>query len=777
MFGEDLGAGIKITLQDDYSTTADNIRKSHESLADTVTKAGSKAFLFNQLREGLDSFAQGLDRALAPGYEFDAAMHDLSAISGVTGGALDLIGEKALELNAKFGGSASDKAESYKLLLSRIGPDIAAVPEALNSMGDSVTTLSKLMGGDAQGSAVALTTTMNIYASEMKNPIEQSREMIRQMNVMAAAAQVGSAEVPQIAETIKVAGLAAKNAGVNFEELNSMIQIMGKGAIYGSEAGTALRNTLAIMSRGEYMPKQAREGLIAAGVDIAKIGDASIPVKDRLVELSKIQGNAALIGEVFGMENQNAFRVLMQGLPIMDEYTAKMTGTNSAYDQAAIVMDSWKERASRVQAQIQNIGIQFFNATKSFMPFIQMGLQGVLAMASFAPAIASFSTALTGLKAAGMAAMVPFLPWIAVGAGLIALFIALREGINSFTNVMMDGTKKYETGFLGFLQKMGGIVMAVIQVFSSWNGKTWEMSEQMRDALDNMGILPFVLNLATWIVRMKEFASGMMAAFGEMWDLVTSALSAIWEAIGPVITKMGEWFGILGKNTGALNQWREAGKWVAIILGGLLLAAIVSVTFSLLSMAVAWVAATWPILAIIAVIGLVIYAIYHIGDAWDWVKEKAGMALDWVWQKVTGLFTMFVDLHVAFFNFGLSIVDGIKNGIIAAWDGLKSMLLTLIADLPFGNELMNFLGVDGTVTAAPAPAGGLSLADNSFGGGFQNIGTSVANTRGASMAPPPATVMSNNTNSLQSFTIINQMDGEEIGKKVIDQQAMKESRQ
>ena len=87
-------------------------------------------------------------------------------------------------------------------------------------------------------------------------PIRAAEEMARMMNVMAAAANEGSAELPQIKEALQQAGMAAKATGVNFEEANAAIKVLDKVGKKGAEGDVALRNIMMILSKGRFLPKR-----------------------------------------------------------------------------------------------------------------------------------------------------------------------------------------------------------------------------------------------------------------------------------------------------------------------------------------------------------------------------------------------------------------------------------------------------------------------------------------------------------------------------------------
>lgn len=106
--------------------------------------------------------------------------------------------------------------------------------------------------------------------------------MAQMMNVMAAAGQAGSAELPTIKVALEQCGMAAKAAGVSFEETNAAIQVLDKAGKKGAEGGVALRNVMSILATGRFLPKDVQEELTAAGVDINALTDKSKTLTERL---------------------------------------------------------------------------------------------------------------------------------------------------------------------------------------------------------------------------------------------------------------------------------------------------------------------------------------------------------------------------------------------------------------------------------------------------------------------------------------------------------------
>ena len=315
------------------------------------------------VKNAIEGLNQVTETFSSSGIRLDSQMHDLSAVAGVTGETLKQIEGFARDSAKAFGTDAAVAVEGYKLLLSQLSPELGKYPDVLREMGDCIQTTSKLMGGDGVAAAQVLTTAMNQYGVSLDDPIAASQEMARMMNVMAAAGQAGSAELPAISAALQQCGMAAKAAGVSFEETNAAIQVLDKAGKKASEGGVALRNVLGQLSKGRFVEKQAREELEKAGIDVVALGDNSKSLKERLDMLKPMLNDSALLSKFFGVENANAARALIQGTDALQDFTDAVTGTNSATDQAAIIMQSYAERQAAVNQTIEDFKISVFQAT------------------------------------------------------------------------------------------------------------------------------------------------------------------------------------------------------------------------------------------------------------------------------------------------------------------------------------------------------------------------------------------------------------------------------
>lgn len=398
---------FRINVVGEAVQVVDKLQRSLQGASGEVNKLSggfsgfqAKLVAINQATQMARDFASSLRDASGPGMALNSSLTDLSALTGVVGKGLQEIEGYARATAKTFGVDAAQAAESYKLILGQLTPEIAKSPVALDAMGRSAATLAKTMNNDLVAATGVLTTAMNQYQVSTDDPIAASEEMSRMMNVMAAAAREGSSELPFIAQALENSGMAAKAANISFEETNAAIQVLDKAGKKGAEGGVALRNVMATLSEGRFLPKEVQAELTAAGVNMSVLTDNTRSLSERLRALSPIAGDAALITKLFGTANSNAALALMSGTDLMDQYAKAITGTTAAEEQAAVVMTSRAEQMARVQAKVDDLKISFFNLTGSLVPYTAAITDGLVPLAQMIPLVQA-----AGKGAAWMASM------------------------------------------------------------------------------------------------------------------------------------------------------------------------------------------------------------------------------------------------------------------------------------------------------------------------------------------------------------------------------------
>lgn len=547
MFGNAINFQINIT--GDANNVINAVNNSFAKINSTLTKFDNnlqkvtqKLFAFQTFTNILEGISSAFNNLAQPGIDFNHSLLEMSAITGETGEGLKKIEKYARESAKTFGITATQSVDSYKLILSKLSPEIAKVPEALKGMGDNIAMMSKLMGGDAVASAETLTTAMNQYQVSLEDPMQASKEMARMMNIMAAAAQVGSAELPQIQQALENSGMAAKYAGVSFAETNAAIQVLDKAGKKGSEGGVALRNVMSVLGKGRFLPDDVIDELKKAKVNIGTLTDKSLSMTDRLKVLKPIMKDTALLTKLFGLENKDAATALISGVELIDEYNDAIQGTNTAEEQAQLIMESYKEKLKRIQATFDDIKISIFNTTGSAGLWLQVLTSSLVPIAQIMPALAGMGTLFKWIKAIQFANMFNSLKHSIIGARIQLAFM----------------NKDLATGQMQSLGFSRNILRATLAL---WKFGTTGIFNAIK------GIGTFILSLITGGATSASFSAIASASFATFATTASGACKAISVAIYNI--PLVGWIALAVAAIGALfiYLYQKVDKFRAIMNG------------------------------------------------------------------------------------------------------------------------------------------------------------------------------------------------------------------
>lgn len=598
------GVNFNIQVQSNASSVFSTVQTQ---LGDTVIKARAltsgfsdcvnKLLTFNQALDGVKNLKSALEGLTEPGAKLNTNLTDLSAITGVTGTKLKEIEMAARQSAITFGTNAAQNTESYKLILSQLSPEIAQNSAALKLMGDNVNILSKTMGGNTVAATEVLTTAMNQYGISTKDPIQASKVMAEMMNIMAAGAKEGSAELPQIKNALEQSGMMAKTANVHFAELNGAIQVLDKSGKKGAEGGVAIRNILAELSQGAMNSPKTIKMLAESGINVDKLADKSLTFSQRLQLLKPIANDTARMTLLFGKENVAAAIALANQTTELDRYTNVIQGTNTAVEQANTIMGGYEEKQARIKAKIDDYKISLFNATQAYLPYINGTINALEETGKLASGINSLTTFLGFLKTAkkqeAVASVASAVGSVAMGGGMGFVSIMTNSATASVRGLSMA---------IKSIPVIGWIVAAIAAVIAII-GILWEKSRSFREVLfgiweaakavfHNIGLVimrlwnlvikpyfEFIWNIAkavwTGIYNaVKWVIEGIVSYFKFMWDLTVKIWTGIWNTIVSVFTwvwdiiktlgeAIGNFFGgiwdfiknLFGKVGSFLNEW------------------------------------------------------------------------------------------------------------------------------------------------------------------------------------------------------------------------------
>jgi TP901 family phage tail tape measure protein len=276
--------------------------------------------------------------------EFQQSLREASALTGMTGRSLDILGEQAMDLGMKYGKSGSDIIETMKLIGGQ-SPELLKSSDALSKVSESAMQLAIAGGISVQDAGKAITTAINQFGLGVT-------ESERVMNALAAGALEGSMEINDLAVALERTGTWASAAGISFEETVAAIELVGMKITDASRLGTGLNSVFSALET------QTDNNLKPSVVGLEKALD----------NLAAKTMTAAEMKKLFGEQGVAAAQQLIAERDALAGLTQAVTDTNEAERQAAIISDSWA-----------TIGEQLKSTWNSFM--IELGQTAIIEQA------------------------------------------------------------------------------------------------------------------------------------------------------------------------------------------------------------------------------------------------------------------------------------------------------------------------------------------------------------------------------------------------------------
>ena len=262
-------------------------------------------------------------QAVQKSSEFGQSLSQLSAITGVQGTDLENMRSQIQDLGKETNSSVVDVTNG----MAKIGGAMPALLDDVEGLGEmykNSSTLAKA-GLMSQDDAVqSLTTIM----AQFNHTVADSGKDI---DILANASQAGSAEIGDLAGTMKVAGVAANSAGLSLQEASAMAEVLGDNALKGSEAGTQLRNIFS---------KFSAEG----------IKDADTMMQT----LAAHAGDTGWMVKQFGVDSANAAQILAAGGDRYKELLSSLDATGTAAEMARTNFDNLAGDIGAMKVQWEN---------------------------------------------------------------------------------------------------------------------------------------------------------------------------------------------------------------------------------------------------------------------------------------------------------------------------------------------------------------------------------------------------------------------------------------
>lgn len=803
-----LGIGLVFTLKDEVSNAADKMTNKFKQLnyvsSETAAKMESS---LKGIGTGFKLMGAGA-AILAPfamatqvAADFEAQMSNIKAVTGATNDQMLTYGDTIKKAGANTAFSAMESAQGFEALIKA---GVATEKIVGTGLTDALNfaTAAGLQVGDAADLAA---NALNGFKNDMLSLAQAG-------DIMVGAANVSATTVGELKFGLAAAGSVASQMGISFKDVNSTLALFAQNSIKGSDAGTSFKTFLTSLVPNSKNAQEEMEklGLIINGKNM--FFDAKGSLKG-MGEISQILQDATkglntekrikFFKDVFGSDAIRAASVLsqsgMKGIADiqtqMEKITAKaiadeklnnfngaMTILKSNLETVAITVGTLFLPMLTKMANFATVLIQKFGqfSDTGFGQFIIKLIASIgVGLVAFGGLVSAFHAVkfammavqpvLVMLKAAFASTLVPLLPYIAVGALVAGAIYGMVKAYQSFSDVLAGNTAP-ATGFLGFMQKIGGAIHAVIEIWKSATNEGFTLSGKLYEALQSVGLGEFALNIGTWIVRIKSFFGGMSERFENLKNVfgsVGEAFGRVGQAFNPIfdlLAKAGFSFGKLGGDVSLFST-----------LGGY--------AFDYITLSIRYVATTLELLAngfVYIIDNVAIFANFFINT----------------FSSIRNYIDMFkndmISLPELFTLIGTTIVTNLHTAFQSQWQSFKNLVVNSIKALPGGEAIAGFFGIGGSSgeeqakQAAVAQTGlagqaksdttvSPTQANSSFTQKMDTINNAsvVKAQQGRQTAQAMETLASSgvNNSTTQVAPIINvnvvaEMDGENIVKKV-----------
>lgn len=296
-----------------------NIRRAKGEIGNFEKSITSMAGKIGPALSGFAAFA-GISVAIGDvvrtSMEFEKSLSSLKSLTGVTTQELSFFKDEAIRLGSTTTQTASQVVDAFKLMGSQI-PSLLQNKEALVQVTESAIVLAEAAEIDVPEAAKALAGSLNQMGASSSHAAEY-------INILAAASQQGSADIPYLNKAIENAGGAASSVGVQFNELVAAIEAIAPKITDAGSAGTNLRNIfLTLESSADKNLRPSVVGLSQA-----------------VENLAAKHMNATEMTKMFGKESVTAALALVSEKDKFVELTGAITDTNTAFEQQRINNDN-----------------------------------------------------------------------------------------------------------------------------------------------------------------------------------------------------------------------------------------------------------------------------------------------------------------------------------------------------------------------------------------------------------------------------------------------------
>ena len=794
-----IGVGMVVSLYDNVSKNADNVMGKFRDLEGITDAAATKMVgAMDRIHLGFGLLAVGGAMMASIAFPIKSAIEFESAFTGVrktvnateqefkqiesnfrnisknapiTAVALSKIGEMAGQLGVKgvdnitkFTDTISKLSVTTNLTaeagstqfarianimqepianVERMGSTVVSLGNNFATTESEITAFTNRIAGAGQIAGLSTSDLMGIGAAFSSVGVEAERggtAVSKTLFKMAEASEMGGEKLNQFAE---VAGMTATQFSDLFKNdaagaFNQFVSGLSKEGVQAVGLLDELELSdqrlkqafISVAGAGGIMENAISSASKAWSENTALTNEAELRYNTVASQLQIMKNN---FGDLFITIGQFFLPVMKIGSSILRGFASVLNAVASTGIGKVIlsVVAAVAVLTAGIGLYLVVSGAATFASAKMAVMFAAMGKTAIATTFANAGLTAGFFA----LAGAIWTAIAPLLPFLAIGVAIVGVFILIKKSVSMFGDVMTGATEPL-SGFMGKMQKIGGVIKGVVEIWKSATSESFSLSGQTHAALKKLGIAELVVNLGTWVARIKAFFVGLGSVYAKTWE----GIKPIIKSIVASFNKLGDVFGIdIGKSISDISLWTKAGEFLGFVLTNTIIPSFKALAF-VINMSINY------------VMGLI-------------------NAFKFVWNIGSGLLSWISAIPKTFLAIGKAIVNSIMEGISTGWSSLVSMLLDLFASLPGGAAILKFFGVG----EGAENVGNVSSTPETTSNRPTSLGMAIGETKSYSKSSETIT----NTNSERTEVLSNVnlfIDGKQVAASVDKQSIINDSR-
>ena len=426
-------------LHGDFQQLVSVVGRVDNSVNQTFNNLKNKiqSINLNAIINQVQHVSQAIAGISAPGIGFEQGMADLSSLTGIVGDDFERLGKIARQTGVDSGLGAKAAADALTVIASQKPVDEVGMEGVLELQKKAIV-LSQAADMAMNDAAMSLAGTVN----QFDLAVDQSDRVI---NVLAAGSKFGAANILDLADSFKIVGSQSSIAGVSLEETTGLLEVLSKNNVKGAEAGTKLRNIILSLQT-------------VFGADLK-----NMTVSEALDQLKPKMNDATFMAQSFGRESMAAAQYLIKNSEAVADMTDKVTGTNTAFEQAAVRTETVQQMMMRCRAKVDDLKIGFFELTGSFGGYATIVAEQAVTIAQLLP--------LLTLLGKGIAFVTNAQKLQALWSGIVSTATTVWTGVQNILNASIWACPL--TWVIAAIVALIGVIYVCVTKVEGW-GKQWE---------------------------------------------------------------------------------------------------------------------------------------------------------------------------------------------------------------------------------------------------------------------------------------------------------------